>query len=166
MRSSLSCVAVLLVLVGSLVAQAPTFDVASIRESPPTGSKSFIGPQPGGRWVATNLELDEILIYLYPQYSWYAVDFGGPDWTTRVAFDCTAFFTARARGDTPPPIPPPSAGRPSCGFSTPFEDGVIRVLGSGMTMGQIASFMEGFGTAPSDGPSSIAPASPAVTTSI
>ena len=207
MRRLLWRVAVSPVLVGSLIAQGPTFDVASIRESPPTGGKSFIGPQPGGRWVATNVELDEILVYLYPQYSWYAVDFGGPAWTTRVAFDvsgvadgnpsrelreemarqllkdrfglqfhiekremdvyamvvarpglgrgltpatfdCTAVFAARARGETPPPIPPPSGDKPTCGFSTPFEDGVIRVLGGGMTMDRIAAFMEGFRTAP------------------
>jgi uncharacterized protein (TIGR03435 family) len=157
--------------------------------------------------MATNMDLSDILIYLYPQYSWYNVDFGGPDWTERVgfdinavatgnpsretldemarqllkdrfglqfhveerpmdvyamvvartgslgrgltpaAFDCTMFFASRARGEAPPPVPPPSGGKPSCGMTTSFEGQVMRVQGGGVTLDRVASFMEGFGMA-------------------
>jgi uncharacterized protein (TIGR03435 family) len=196
--------------VGVAGAQAPAFDAASIKPSPPppVGFSPVvrIGPQPGGRWIATMSTVFDLLRSLYPQNYFNGHDFGGPDWATRArfdinavaegdpsremlndmarqllkdrfglqfhvedrpvdvwamviasrtgtrgvgltpaAYDCTAFFTARLNGQTPPSVPPrPPGGRPSCGMATDESNGVFHIQGGGMTLTQIASFMEGF----------------------
>ena len=64
-------------------AQAPAFDAASIKPSPPpqVGFSPVvrIGPQPGGRWIATMSTVFDLLRSLYPQNYFNGHDFGGPD---------------------------------------------------------------------------------------
>src|SRR4030095_5696652 len=64
---------------------------------------------------------------------------------TPAAFDCTAWFEARRRGETPPPVPARKpGGMPSCGAATDSEGAIMRVQAGGMTMAQLANFMGGF----------------------
>lgn len=55
----------------ALSAQQPAFEVASVKPSPPIDTTPVVrfGPQPGGRWIATNATLAMLIEYLYPEYS-------------------------------------------------------------------------------------------------
>src|SRR4051812_12666486 len=90
-----------LLLVGG--AQAPMFDAASIKPSapPPVGFSPTvrIGPQPGGRWIATSSTVHDLLRSLYAQYTFRNHDFGGPDWARRMRFDITAVAGQNASRD-------------------------------------------------------------------
>jgi uncharacterized protein (TIGR03435 family) len=184
------------------------FDAVSVKLSPPLDStpRMRIGPQPGGRWIATNAPVSLLLSTLYPQYFFLNHDFGGPEWVLRTnfdinavasgnpsrealnemaremlrdrfrlqfhvehrpvdiyamviasrngtlgrgmrpaAFDCTAYFAALQRGEAPPAIPSrPAGGTPACGIATDEDSGTFHLQGGGMTMAQLAAFMESF----------------------
>jgi uncharacterized protein (TIGR03435 family) len=67
---------------------------------------------------------------------------------TPAAYDCTAYWDARAKGQTPPAIPPRSAsGEPTCGFNATQEGGItgtMHVQAGDLTLAQIAANLEGF----------------------
>lgn len=77
---------------GTLAGQPQVFDVASIKPSAPIDATPIvrIGPQPGGRWIATEATVWSVLRALYPELSPRNHDYGGPDWTRRLRFDISA----------------------------------------------------------------------------
>src|SRR5438045_1072393 len=91
MRRMFAAAAALL-LIETVGAQAPAFDAASIKLTPPLDDspRVNIGPQPGGRWIATNSTVYDLLRTLYPQYYFRNHSFGGPDWTARTRFEINA----------------------------------------------------------------------------
>lgn len=105
MRKLLLVAAGLVVLAGSVRAQRPTFEVASIKRNK-EGGPFRIFFQPGGRFVATNVTLRMLIGAAYgtPQP---LPDFqmtGGPKWLDTDRFD----VTAKAAGDPAPgPQGPP-----------------------------------------------------------
>jgi uncharacterized protein (TIGR03435 family) len=97
-----------LLLAGSVVprAQAPAFEVTSVKESPPPtpapdGRLSIslnVGPRPGGRWEARNATLLMILRAAYDGFSLPGQIAGTPEWADQIRFDIDAI----AGGDPPP----------------------------------------------------------------
>jgi uncharacterized protein (TIGR03435 family) len=85
--------------VAQVSAQSPTFDVASIKVSPPMppeGVRVITGSaQPGGRWVSQNAPFIDILRNVYPEHRLRGQIAGGPEWMTRTRFD----IDARAEGN-------------------------------------------------------------------
>jgi uncharacterized protein (TIGR03435 family) len=81
-------------------AQAPAFEVVSIKEAPPPGVGPFrfgVGPQPGGRWVAESMNLVAIIRDAYPAFSFDLQIVGGPGWIRTTRFDINAL----AAGEPP-----------------------------------------------------------------
>jgi bla regulator protein blaR1 len=66
-------------------AQAPSFEVATIKSGNPTDHRKMFGLMPGGRFSASNVTLKELIIFAYnlkdQQLS------GGPGWTNSDVFD-------------------------------------------------------------------------------
>src|SRR6476660_3126255 len=61
-----------------VAAQAPTFEVASVKPSPPDGSRGTGGgPVGGGRYVASSSTLAEIMQRAFDQYSRPGLIIGG-----------------------------------------------------------------------------------------
>lgn len=76
-------------------AQAPpSFEAASIKESPPPGRGPFrvgAGPRPGsGRYESNNLPLLSIIRAAYPDYRFEAQIVGGPAWVRTTRYDINA----------------------------------------------------------------------------
>jgi uncharacterized protein (TIGR03435 family) len=101
MRLLFTTIALSVSLLGSLDAQAPAFDVASVKLTPPlTGSPHVrIGPQPGNRWIATQSTVADLLRSLYPKNSFLGHDFGGPPWTDRTRFNVSAVAAGNVSRD-------------------------------------------------------------------
>ena len=84
--------AMLVVMIGAVGvaprAQQPAFEVASIKVSAPSERGGRQSMQPGGRFVATNARLDDLVLWAWrvhrPQLA------GGPPWMTTARFDITA----------------------------------------------------------------------------
>jgi uncharacterized protein (TIGR03435 family) len=98
-------VAALAICVNSaLMAQAPSFEVASIKVNKIGNEQSGPqNPQPGGRLTLTNRTLRFLVQFAYSPFESPLHDFqivGGPDWVDRDRFD----VTAKMPGD---PVPSP-----------------------------------------------------------
>src|SRR5688572_9637333 len=90
-----------------LVAQSPdtakpaasaSFDVASVRQSPPpTGGPMVMtfGPRAGGRWLSQNAPFLSIIRSAYPAFALPGQIVGGPAWVNTERFD----IDARAAGE-------------------------------------------------------------------
>ncbi len=77
-------------------AQAPAFEVASVKPNKSGDIQSLVYPQPGGRFTATNVTLRALIIGAYQlQNSQLS---GGPDWLDKDRFD----IAAKADGDPSP----------------------------------------------------------------
>jgi uncharacterized protein (TIGR03435 family) len=89
-------------------AQAPTFDVVSIKESPPPvvgpgGSISFsmgIGPRPGGRWIAQNATLLRLIQEAFGGFNLPGQIAGAPEWASRTSFEVNAIAAAGTSPET------------------------------------------------------------------
>ncbi len=84
-------------------AQPVAFEVASIRANKSPNRGGPFGPQPGGRFVATNTPLRFLIAFAYETSPWNrALDSflmtGGPDWLNADRFDVNA---RAAAGDVP-----------------------------------------------------------------
>lgn len=70
----------------------PTFDVASITQNKSGEANSRMGFQPGGRFIASNVTLCELMRIAFgganPLYEFQIV--GGPNWITSARFDVQA----------------------------------------------------------------------------
>jgi uncharacterized protein (TIGR03435 family) len=80
-------------------AQSPGFEVASIKPNRSGAGVSTFAVRPGGRLVATNASLKELILWSYQ-----LLDFqleGAPDWLTSERYD----VNAKAEGELPP-LPP------------------------------------------------------------
>src|SRR5262249_11048538 len=85
----------------------PQFEVASIKPNKSGPGPQRIGIQPGGRFVATNIPVRDLISLAYgqPQPLPNFQIIGGPSWITSDRFD----ITAKAEGDAQPsPTGPPS----------------------------------------------------------
>jgi uncharacterized protein (TIGR03435 family) len=74
-------------------AQTPpvTFDVASIRPTPPDPPVTTIGnPLPGGRWSPRNVTIRAMLSRAFPEYAHPGMIVGGPEWIDERRFDIDA----------------------------------------------------------------------------
>jgi uncharacterized protein (TIGR03435 family) len=101
MRQSVFVLAVAAVLTGdvTVTAQAPTFEVASIKASPPPGPGAIrigVSVRPG-RWEALNATLLTVIRNAYPEFATDAQFVGGPDWARTTRFDIAATIA----GDPP-----------------------------------------------------------------
>jgi uncharacterized protein (TIGR03435 family) len=77
----------------SVVAQRPTFEVASIKRNISVGQLSSVNGQPGGRITVTNHTLRNIVRNVNRLQSYQIV--GGPDWVDRDRWD----IVAKGEGD-------------------------------------------------------------------
>jgi uncharacterized protein (TIGR03435 family) len=97
----------LLMASGALAAQTASFEVVSVKESPPpnaapagTGVFSvslYVGPRPGGRWEARNATLLMLLRSAFDGFSMPGQIVGAPPWAESARFDVNAI----AEGDPP-----------------------------------------------------------------
>jgi uncharacterized protein (TIGR03435 family) len=72
---------------------APPFEVASVKISPPTTGPIPVRsgtPLPGGGWVAQNARFIDLLRSAYPDHRLPGLIAGGPDWINRTRFDIVA----------------------------------------------------------------------------
>ncbi len=77
----------------------PSFEVASIKPNKTGDGRIGIGIQPGGRFIATNVPLRELIRFAYQVQPFQIV--GGPGWLNSDRFD----INAKAEGDiVPSPI--------------------------------------------------------------
>ena len=90
----------------TVAAQAPTFEVVSVKESPPPSAAPaggvfsvslYVGPRPGGRWEARNATLLMLLRSAFDGFSMPGQIAGAPPWAESVRFDVNAI----AEGDPP-----------------------------------------------------------------
>jgi uncharacterized protein (TIGR03435 family) len=96
MRAALPLVLFLTLSSTSFFAQAPAFEVASVKQSPAGVTVTRPGsPGPGGQWLALNATLEMILQRAYPQYARPGLIVGGPGWIKERRFD----VDARAAGN-------------------------------------------------------------------
>lgn len=79
-----------LLLAASLAAQAVAFDVASVKPSSPNPEEPFLNieVQPGGRLIAANATLRDLVRFAYDLQD-FQVD-GGPGWMSSSKFDISA----------------------------------------------------------------------------
>jgi uncharacterized protein (TIGR03435 family) len=88
----------------SLLAQPgdPAFEVASIKPNQGDSGNALAGFQPGGRFVATNSAVRDLIRLAYGRGG--SLDparlIGGPEWSSRERFD----VTAKAEENAPPPL--------------------------------------------------------------
>jgi uncharacterized protein (TIGR03435 family) len=83
-----------LFLAGTLPAQEPSFEVASIRANPATTGNNEIRPQPNGRFTATGATLRSLILRAYALHESQLI--AAPDWIGVERFDIDA------RAATPP----------------------------------------------------------------
>ena len=70
--------------------ESPRFDISSIKRSAPGGRSTTYGTtQPGGRWIAINATLREMLIPVLPSTGAAREIVGGPVWIDTNRFDVT-----------------------------------------------------------------------------
>ena len=102
--NKLAVMGLALAITGHLSAQSPetrpSFEVASIKPNKSGASQRAMGPEPGGRFGATNVPLRDLMTIAYgiPPY---LVDYrisGGPAWVDTEKFD----IVAKAESDLPP----------------------------------------------------------------
>ena len=95
-RPAALVVAACLALSGPLVAQRPTFEVASIKRNVAVNDRAFVRGEPGGRISVGNNSLRNII-----RNAWRVQDFqivGGPDWLNTDRWN----IIAKAAGNAPP----------------------------------------------------------------
>ena len=82
----------LIVASATVWAQNPTFEVASVKSNRSGDFRRGMGPEPGGRFGATNVGLRDLIAFAYGVANADADErvIGGPDWITRERFDITA----------------------------------------------------------------------------
>jgi uncharacterized protein (TIGR03435 family) len=93
-------------LASPLSAQAPpSFEVASVKPNQSGDFRRGLGPEPGGRFVAMNVPLRDLVALAYGISNLDAESrvIGGPDWMARERFD----VTAKAAGSPAPSDYPP-----------------------------------------------------------
>src|SRR5262245_25329899 len=94
-----SIASVTLILTQALsLAQAPSFDVASIKPNVSTGADSSIQANPNGRFTATSTSLRALILRAYGLHDSQLI--GGPAWIATERFD------VNARTDAPLPSGP------------------------------------------------------------
>src|SRR5215467_2236929 len=79
--------------VGAVRAQAPlSFDAASVKLNTSADWRKSIGPAPGGRFVATNNTLRDLIPFAFgvPQQMAGIRIIGGPQWIDEDRYDVTA----------------------------------------------------------------------------
>jgi uncharacterized protein (TIGR03435 family) len=84
------------------VASGPAFEVASVKPNKSADQRQAIQTPPGGRFIATNLPLRNLIAFAYriaPGTAFRLV--GGPDWIRSERFD----IIAKADGNLPPFTP-------------------------------------------------------------
>lgn len=91
MRAPILLVTVLLS-VAAATAQAPAFDVVSIKENPSDRDGGTIRPLVNGRWQATNIPARALLSYAWDLPTSRVL--GGPDWLPVIRYDITAVASA------------------------------------------------------------------------
>jgi uncharacterized protein (TIGR03435 family) len=99
-------VAVLLIALGSRetasqnIAPPKAFDVASVKLNTSGNSGRMLSPLPGGRFVATNVTLRQLIAFAFgvPNTHFEMIVIGGPDWIDADRFDVEARVTT---GDIP-----------------------------------------------------------------
>ena len=94
-RLLVPAVVVVLSLAG-LAAQAPTFEVASIKRNNSGTGMMSVGMQPGGRLHMVNVPVRNLIIRAYGVQPYQII--GGPDWITSDRFD----VLTKAEGDATP----------------------------------------------------------------
>ena len=97
-RSLLRLAAATLLLVsgGEILAQAPSFDAASVRRRTEPGG-GFMGRQPGGRFTAQGVSLQDLIVFAYGVQPYQIVD--APSWLDTERWDVTAAGAAGAPAD-------------------------------------------------------------------
>jgi len=90
--------------------QAPTFDVASIKRNTSADAKVMLQPLPGGRFVATNVTLRQLIRQAY-QLQDFQIS-SPPGWVDTERFDVLAKADADGKGD---PFEADKGGAPSRG---------------------------------------------------
>ena len=109
MKPAMSACAMLLIVSGSghlgAQAQGPTFDVVSVKPNTQgAGGPTMINVQPGGRFVATNIPLANLIMQAYRLQSFQLI--GAPSWVSSERFD----IEGKASGElSPRPDPNPNA---------------------------------------------------------
>jgi uncharacterized protein (TIGR03435 family) len=87
----------------TLVAQAPAFEVASIKPNKSGDVGSQFRIEPGGRVTWTNITLQAMVAAAYQRFMWDSREIvGGPDWFNQARFDVIAL--------APGGLPPVNAG--------------------------------------------------------
>src|SRR5688572_33124536 len=85
---------------GQTVATPKTFDVASVKPNTSGNSGRMLSPLPGGRFVATNVTLRQLIAFAFgvPNSHFEMIVIGGPDWIDADRFDVEARVST---GDIP-----------------------------------------------------------------
>jgi uncharacterized protein (TIGR03435 family) len=68
--------------------QKPSFEVASVKANLTGAARSMLGPQPGGRFIATNVPLKVLITNAYQLLNFQVI--GGPDWINTDRWDVVA----------------------------------------------------------------------------
>jgi hypothetical protein len=116
--------------------QAPTFEVVSIKRSPPAAPPGRAGLQPGNRYEMTNGPVRILINVAYPSVGSEIAN--APDWVMRESYDVTAVARPNASweaaieaGNLSRPLPPPPTGAvPPC--TARFTAGSIEAVGFSM----------------------------------
>ena len=87
MRALTQVVALTAILATTIAAQAPTFDAASVKRRTEPGG-GFMGRQPGGRFTAQGVSLQDLIVFAYNVQPYQIVD--GPRWLDTERWDVTA----------------------------------------------------------------------------
>ena len=84
----LRCIGLVALVSVALRAQAPAFEVVSVKINRGTSRSSGIGPRPGGGIAATNTTVRSLILWAWELNALELV--GGPDWTDQVRYDILA----------------------------------------------------------------------------
>src|SRR5215471_1774697 len=93
MRVTTTVLLTIAALGGIIAAQAPpSFDAASVKLNTSSDWRKSIGPAPGGRFIATNNTLRDLLPFAFgvPQVMAGIRIVGGPTWIDEDRYDITA----------------------------------------------------------------------------
>src|SRR5262245_66477819 len=88
----------------ALSAQQPAFEVSSVKVSPPPTRSAdgsftvslYVGPRPGGRWVANNSTLLMLLQAAYDGFGFPGQIVDAPDWASATRFEVNAIAPSRS----------------------------------------------------------------------